>query len=119
VVYPPYALSITIFIRIYKSKARSAIWQTAHPNAVGREQAISRTAKWDYDQSRVFEIGTAKQPDLFRININTKGNSLSQEDYAKLEAKLMKVITKFNLGDKLSATSRPIYDADSGVDTDW
>ena len=31
----------------------------------------------------------------------------------------MKVITKFNLGDKLSATSRPIYDADAGVDTDW
>jgi len=79
----------------------------------------NRQSKWDYDQSRVFEIGTAKQPDLFRININTKSNSLSQEDYAKLEAKLMKVITEFDLGDKLVATSRPIYNPDSGLDTDW
>jgi len=31
----------------------------------------------------------------------------------------MKVITKFDLGDKLLASSRPIYDADSGIDTDW
>ena len=78
-----------------------------------------KNPKWDYEQSRVFEIGTAVTPDLFRININTKSNSISQEDYAKLEANLMKVITKFNLGDKLLASSRPIYDADSGIDTDW
>ena len=118
-VYPPYTLTLTIFIYSFQSRARSALGQTAPLNAVVWEQAISRNAKWDYDQTRGFEIGTAKQPDLFRININTKGNTLSQEDFAKLEANLMKVITKFSLGDKLLASSRPIYDADSGVDTDW
>jgi hypothetical protein len=67
----------------------------------------------------VFEIGTAKQPDLFRININTKKNSISQEDYSKLEAAMMKAILKFNLGDKLQASVRPIYNAESGIDLDW
>ena len=81
--------------------------------------ATNRNPQWDYDQEHVFEIGTAGQPDLFRININTKKNSLSQEDYTMLEAKMMKAIAKFNLGDKLSATSRPIYNPDSGIDTDW
>ena len=80
---------------------------------------MARNAKWDYDQSQVFEIGTAKQPDLFRININTKNNSLTQEEYAKLEAAMMKAILKFNLGDKLQASVRPIYNADASIDLDW
>ena len=83
------------------------------------ETSIKRNPQWDYEQSRVFEIGTAKQPDLFRININTKKNTMSQEDYSALEAKLMAVITKFNLGDKLSASSRPMYNPDDGLDLDF
>ena len=57
---------------------------------------MARNAKWDYDQSQVFEIGTASQPDLFRININTKSNSLTQEEFSKLEAKMMEVILTYN-----------------------
>ena len=83
------------------------------------EQAMARNAKWDYDQSQVFEIGTASQPDLFRININTKSNSLTQEEFSKLEAKMMEVILTFDLGDKLQASVRPIYNADAGIDLDW
>ena len=32
---------------------------------------------------------------------------------------MMKAILKFNLGDKLQASVRPIYNAESGIDLDW
>jgi hypothetical protein len=81
----------------------------------------NRNPTWDYEPTSVFEIGTAKTPDLFRIGVNTRKNSMSQEDYAVLEAKLMKTIAGVkdpSLG-TLIIRVRPVHNPDSGLDTDW
>ena len=81
----------------------------------------TRKPNWDYDATSVFEIGTARTPDLFRIGVNTRGNSMSQEDYTVLETKLIKTITEVkdpSLG-KLIVRVRPVHNPDSGLDTDW
>lgn len=80
---------------------------------------MARSNKWDYDQNVVFNLGTAKQPDLYRININTKGNNLEQEDFTTLEDKLAKAVDKFDFGGKLKLTMAAPYDPDAGIDTDW
>ena len=82
----------------------------------------NRNPSWDYESTSVFEIGTAKTPDLFRIGVNTRKNSMSQEDYVALETKLIKVITEAKdprLGDNLVSRVRPVHNPDSGLDTDW
>ena len=81
----------------------------------------NRNPTWDYEPTSVFEVGTAKTPDLFRIGVNTRKNSMSQEDYAVLEAKLMKTIAGVkdpSLG-TLIIRVRPVHNPDSGLDTDW
>jgi len=81
----------------------------------------NRNPTWDYEPTSVFEIGTAKTPDLFRIGVNTRKNSMSQEDYTVLEAKLMKTIAGVkdpSLG-TLIIRVRPVHNPDSGLDTDW
>jgi len=80
---------------------------------------MARTKTWDYDQNVVFNIGTDKQPELYRINVNTKGNNLEQEDFAALETKLAKVCASFDLGNKLKITTAAPYDPDAGTDLDW
>jgi len=81
----------------------------------------NRNPTWDYEPTSVFEVGTVKTPDLFRIGVNTRKNSMSQEDYAVLEAKLMKTIAGVkdpSLG-TLIIRVRPVHNPDSGLDTDW
>jgi hypothetical protein len=81
----------------------------------------NRNPTWDYESTSVFEIGTAKTPDLFRIGVNTRKNSMSQEDYAVLETKLIKTIAGVkdpSLG-PLIIRVRPVHNPDSGLDTDW
>ena len=80
---------------------------------------MARTKSWDYDQNVVFNLGTDKQPELYRININTKGNNLEQEDFSTLETKLKKACASFDFGDKLKLTTSAPYDPGAGIDTDW
>jgi len=81
---------------------------------------LARNNQWDYEQSLVFGLGTDKSPELFRININTKGNTISQEDFTKLEEKLSKVAKVINKAlsavCKLVISVRKPYDPDASVD---
>jgi hypothetical protein len=81
---------------------------------------LARNNQWDYEQGFVFGLGTAKSPELFRININTKGNTISQEDFEKLENKLVKVADVVNTAlsavCKLVISVRKPYDPDASVD---
>ena len=80
----------------------------------------NRNNQWDYEQSLVFGLGTENNPELFRININTKGNTISQEDFTKLENKLNKVASVINPAlsavCKLVISVRKPYDPDASVD---
>ena len=82
--------------------------------------SMARGNTWDYSQGTIFGFGTVKTPELFRINVNTKGNTISQEDFAKLEDKLVKVVLKIN---KVLATvcnlrisMRAPYDPDASIE---
>ena len=80
----------------------------------------TRNPQWDYDQGWVFGFGTVGNPELFRININTQKNSISQETFAKLEGKLASLVPAINKVlktiCKLVITMRKPYDPDASVD---
>ena len=80
----------------------------------------TRNPQWDYNQGWVFGFGTVSNPELFRININTQKNSISQEDFAKLENKLLPLVPKINkvlkTVCKLLISVRKPFDPDATVD---
>ena len=80
----------------------------------------TRNPQWDYDQAWVFGFGTVSNPELFRININTQKNSISQETFANLEGKLVPLVPAINKVlkpiCKLVITMRKPFDPDANVD---
>jgi len=128
VVCPPYDLSITIFISSQKkSRARgcvrgikigfiSSVTIVLH---LWRILLSTRNPQWDYDQAWIYGLGTVNNPELFYISVNTKKNSIDQETFSKLEAKLLPLVPKVNKVLKsicnLQITARKPFDVNADI----
>ena len=128
-VYPPYALTITIFISSNKTRSRargcvrgikngfiSSVTIVLH---LWRILLTTRNPQWDYDQGTIFGLGTVNNPELFYISVNAKKNSIDQETFAKLESKLLPLVPKINTALKsichLQITARKPFDTSADI----
>jgi len=86
---------------------------------------MARTKSWDYDQTVVFNLGNTNKPKMYRININTLGNELEQEDFAKYEKRLKEKLSaseafQAGLADVgLSLTMEAPYNPDAEAFEEW
>jgi|JYMV01.1.fsa_nt_gi hypothetical protein len=86
---------------------------------------MARTKSWDYDQNVVFNLGSTKKPEMYRINIQTQKNELEQDDFTFLENKLAEKINGCpalheafaSIGMKL--TLNVPYDPNNAIDKDF
>ena len=80
----------------------------------------SRANQWDYPQTIVIGLGTPKNPERFRVNINTKGNAISHDDYNKEEQVFETIVGQANqaftdAGINLQFTVRAPFDPDASI----
>ncbi len=80
----------------------------------------SRANQWDYPQTVVIGLGTPKNPERFRVNINTKGNAISHDDYNKEEQLFETIVQPANTalkdaGINLQFSVRAPFDPDASI----
>ena len=79
---------------------------------------------WDYPQTQIIGFGLPKNPENFRLGINTlKNNTLSHEAYTTKESKIVEALPKYNeaiekAGLPMRFHIRPIFDKEALANDD-